>query len=55
MSVKYVKDTITMVKELGGEEITIVPCTVGKLVAEAAPRRNGSGRSPASRNARNTA
>jgi sugar phosphate isomerase/epimerase len=33
--VKYVKDTITMVKELGGQEITIVPCTVGKLIAEA--------------------
>jgi D-psicose/D-tagatose/L-ribulose 3-epimerase len=37
MSVKYVKDTITMVKELGGEEITIVPCTVGKLTPEATP------------------
>jgi sugar phosphate isomerase/epimerase len=37
MSVKYVKDSITMVKELGGEEITIVPCTVGKLVPEAGP------------------
>ena len=37
MSVKYVKDTITMVKELRGEEITIVPGTVGKLVAEASP------------------
>jgi sugar phosphate isomerase/epimerase len=37
MSVKYVKDTITMVKELGGQEITIVPCTVGKLVPEASP------------------
>jgi D-psicose/D-tagatose/L-ribulose 3-epimerase len=37
MSVKYVKDTITMVKELAGEEITVVPCTVGKLVAEASP------------------
>ena len=37
MSVTYVKDTITMVKELGGQEITIVPCTVGKLVPEAAP------------------
>ena len=37
MSVKYVKDTITMVKELGGQEITIVPCTVGKLVPEAGP------------------
>jgi sugar phosphate isomerase/epimerase len=37
MSVKYVNDSITMVKELGGEEITVVPCTVGKLVAEAGP------------------
>lgn len=37
MSVKYVKDTITMVKELHGHEITIVPCTVGKLTAEASP------------------
>jgi sugar phosphate isomerase/epimerase len=37
MSVKYVKDTITMVKELGGEEITIVPATVGKIVPDAAP------------------
>ncbi len=37
MSVKYVKDTITMVKELGGQEVTIVPCTVGKLVPEASP------------------
>ena len=34
MSVKYVKDSITMVKELGGEEITVVPCTVGKLIPE---------------------
>jgi sugar phosphate isomerase/epimerase len=37
MSVKYVKDTITMVKELGGEEITIVPATVGKIVPDAGP------------------
>jgi D-psicose/D-tagatose/L-ribulose 3-epimerase len=37
MSVKYVKDTITMVKELGGEEITIVPGTVGKIVPDAGP------------------
>jgi D-psicose/D-tagatose/L-ribulose 3-epimerase len=37
MSVKYVNDSITMVKELGGEEMTIVPCTVGKLVPEAGP------------------
>jgi sugar phosphate isomerase/epimerase len=35
MSVKYVKDTITMVKELGGQEITIVPGTVGKLTPDA--------------------
>src|SRR5579871_5284454 len=34
-SVKYVKDTITMVKEMDGEEITIVPGTVGKLTPEA--------------------
>ena len=37
MSVKYVKDTITMVKELGGEEITIVPSTVGKIAAQGNP------------------
>jgi D-psicose/D-tagatose/L-ribulose 3-epimerase len=30
-SVRYVTDTITMVKELGGQEITIVPSTVGKI------------------------
>jgi sugar phosphate isomerase/epimerase len=36
-SVTYVKDTITMVKELGGEEITIVPGTVGKLTPDASP------------------
>jgi sugar phosphate isomerase/epimerase len=37
MSVKYVRDTITMVKELGGQEITIVPGTVGKLTPDASP------------------
>lgn len=37
MSVKYVKDTITMVKELHGEEITIVPSTVGKIAAQGSP------------------
>jgi sugar phosphate isomerase/epimerase len=36
-SVKYVKDTITMVKELGGEEITIVPSTVGKIKPQGTP------------------
>ena len=34
MTVKYVKDTITMVKELGGEEITVIPGTVGKLTPD---------------------
>jgi D-psicose/D-tagatose/L-ribulose 3-epimerase len=36
-SVKYVKDTITMVKELEGQEITIVPSTVGKVKPQGAP------------------
>jgi D-psicose/D-tagatose/L-ribulose 3-epimerase len=36
-SVKYVKDTITMVKELEGHEITIVPSTVGKVKPQGAP------------------
>jgi sugar phosphate isomerase/epimerase len=34
-SVKYVKDCITMVKELDGYEMTIVPGTVGKIVPDA--------------------
>ncbi len=37
MSVQYVKDCITMVKELDGHEMTIVPATVGKVVADATP------------------
>jgi sugar phosphate isomerase/epimerase len=37
MSVKYVKDTITMVKELEGAEITIVPSTVGKIKPQGSP------------------
>ena len=36
-SVKYVKDTITMVKELDGKEITIVPSTVGKIKPQGTP------------------
>src|SRR5215471_18100802 len=36
-SVQYVKDCITMTKELGGEEITIVPSTVGKVKPQGAP------------------
>ena len=36
-TVKYVKDCITMIKELEGEEITIVPGTVGKVSADSTP------------------
>lgn len=36
-TVKYVKDCITMVKELDGEEITIVPGTVGKVNPDSTP------------------
>lgn len=36
-SVQYVKDCITMVKELEGEEITIVPSTVGKIKPQGSP------------------
>lgn len=36
-SVAYVKDCITMVKELGGSEMTVVPGTVGKIVPDASP------------------
>ena len=36
-SVQYTKDCITMVKELDGYEMTIVPATVGKIVADATP------------------
>lgn len=36
-SVQYVKDCITMVKELDGHEITIVPGTVGKVTPDSTP------------------
>ena len=36
-SVKYIKDCITMVHELEGREMTIVPSQVGKVVAMASP------------------
>ena len=36
-SVQYVRDCITMVKELGGVEITIVPSTVGKIKPQGRP------------------
>ena len=37
MSVQYVKDCITMVKELDGYEISIVPGTVGKITPDSTP------------------
>lgn len=36
-SVQYIKDCITMVTELGGEEMSVVPGSVGQLVPEATP------------------
>jgi sugar phosphate isomerase/epimerase len=36
-SVQYVKDCVTMVKELDGYEMTIVPGTVGKIEPDATP------------------
>ncbi len=36
-SVKYVKDCITMIMELGGEVISVVPSTVGKIVPDSTP------------------
>src|SRR5262245_4677020 len=36
-SVGYVKSVVNLVKELEGEEITIVPATVGKIVPDATP------------------
>lgn len=37
MSVQYVKDVITMISELDGEIITVVPATVGKVVPDGTP------------------
>ena len=36
-TIAYVNDCITMVKELGGEEMSIVPATVGKITPDATP------------------
>lgn len=36
-SVQYVKDCVTMVKELNGYEMTIVPATVGKIEPDGTP------------------
>lgn len=37
MSVQYVKDIITMVKELDGHMVSVVPATVGKIVPDGTP------------------
>lgn len=36
-SVQYVKDVIRMVKELDGHMVSVVPCTVGKIVPDGRP------------------
>ena len=36
-SVRYVNDCITMIMELGGEVISVVPSTVGKIVPDSTP------------------
>lgn len=36
-SVQYVKDVITMVEELGGQMVSVVPGTVGKIVPDGRP------------------
>ncbi len=36
-SVQYVKDVITMVRELDGQMVSVVPATVGKIVADGRP------------------
>jgi len=36
-TVQYMKDCVTMVKELDGHEITIVPSTVGKITPDGTP------------------
>ncbi len=38
-SVTYVKDCITMVMQLGGEVISVVPGTVGKIVPDSTPEK----------------
>ncbi len=37
MSVQYVKDIITMVSALGGQMVSVVPSTVGKIVPDSRP------------------
>jgi len=38
-TVQYMKDVVTMVKELDGQEITIVPATVGKITPDGTPEQ----------------
>ena len=38
-SVQYTKDCISLVGELGGQEMTIVPATVGKIVPDGRPEQ----------------
>ncbi len=42
MSVQYVKDIITMVSELGGQMVSVVPGTVGKVVPDGRPEEEWS-------------
>jgi len=42
-SVQYVKDCITMVKELEGYEMTIVPATVGNITPDGTPEETRGG------------
>lgn len=37
MSIKYVKDIITMVADLGGHMVSVVPATVGKIIPDGTP------------------
>ncbi|HEY9260312.1 sugar phosphate isomerase/epimerase family protein, partial [Chitinophaga sp.] len=36
-SVQYVKDVVKMVKELDGHMVSVVPCTVGKIIPDGRP------------------
>ena len=54
-SVAYVKDCLTLVSELGGKIVTVVPSTVGKIMPMASPDRGvGLGRRGPARSARRT-
>ena len=40
-SVEYVKSVVQMAADLGGEVVTVVPATVGKVVPEGKPEEEG--------------